>query len=322
MNGVRKIRVADVVLQENVYPRLVTDESGSYSKGQAVEFEQLVLDGVLPPIVLAPDNTLLDGRHRWAAYGTVLGEEGEIPYVVRNDAITDMDKLSISCELNAHGVRSLSSAEKKSAFLRVYREDPVSLLDRGVAGIARCFGVAERTLRRWRREVDGEDRAMAAVERLERNERIAERVSAGESQSAVAEDEGVARSRVSQIAKAERLNSNVSSGQVSVADKAEQLNSNMGNGQMAGSYNPVRSDSKATNGQMAGCCVTGQYDSIDWLLADIRKMLTAHSEIALLVSPRAWREVDANQVYLHPDEAKFSVRRNTNSEDDVSVVRV
>ena len=117
------------------------------------DFASLLADGVVfPALVLAPDNTLLDGRHRMLAHETHAKERGvaldtvEVEYTVEESATTTAKKLACACELNRSGVRAMYQREKREVVKTVYKDAAG-----GIQDTSRPRGMEEESIKPVRR---------------------------------------------------------------------------------------------------------------------------------------------------------------------------
>ena len=181
VNTVAKVKTADVVFRDDLYPRIETS---------VVTVQKYAEDlSVLPPIVVNQHNELIDGWHRWTAHKK--NEELEISVVVVETA-SDADLLQKAIELNAtHGLQ-LSQADKKAMAQTIYNGTPDKDRETKKKELATILSVSERTVRDWLSRIDKDAKAA-------RKERIFSMWLAGYTQQEIADDVGMSKPEVNGV---------------------------------------------------------------------------------------------------------------------------
>ena len=161
------MKISDIIVDESIYPRSAVDPETIERYREALE------SGVkLPPLVLMPDNRLIDGRHRLEAH-RLLGAE-----TVEAEVEEPADPDARAVELNLRHGRPLSKAELREAARRWYGKKTVT-------EIAGLLGVTRQTVQNWvadlaaeREETRAEVREQALRMRAEgmTQEEVAERL--------------------------------------------------------------------------------------------------------------------------------------------------
>ena len=138
-----KIKVADVVFREDLYPRIETS---------AVTVQKYAEDlSVLPPIKVNQRNELIDGWHRWTAHKKNGIEMIEAEVI---ETKSDAELLEKAIETNAtHGLQ-LSQADKRDMARKIYHSTPEKERDEKKKHLAAILSVSERTVRDWLSRVD------------------------------------------------------------------------------------------------------------------------------------------------------------------------
>lgn len=179
--GADRIKVADVVFRDDLYPRIETSATTVQKYAEDLS--------VLPPIIVNQHNELIDGWHRWTAHKK--NEVEDISVIVIETA-SDADLLEKAIETNAsHGLQ-LSQADKKDMARRIYNSTPEAQRDDKKKSLAKILSVSERTVRDWLSRIDKDSKEA-------RKRKIFELWLAGNENTAIAKDVGCDEKHVREV---------------------------------------------------------------------------------------------------------------------------
>lgn len=181
MSEAKEIKVAEVVLREDLYPRIKTSP----------ETVQKYADdlSVLPPIEVNQHNELIDGWHRWTAHKKA---GAETIRVIITETPSDARLLELAIERNAtHGLQ-LSQADKKNMAMQIYNVTPERDRQAKKKQLAKILSVSDRAIADWLGRIDKETKA-------HRDRRIFEKWLAGWTQQEIADSEDIGRKTVDDI---------------------------------------------------------------------------------------------------------------------------
>lgn len=179
MSEAKEIKVAEVVLREDLYPRIKTSPETVQKYAEDLS--------VLPPIEVNQHNELIDGWHRWTAHKKA-GAENISAQVIQT--ISDAHLLELAIEKNAmHGLQ-LSQEDKQAMAKRIYNITPAKERDTKKAHLAKILSVSDRTVAGWLSRIDKDAKE-------ERNKRIFYKWMAGWTQQEIAESEEIDQKVVS-----------------------------------------------------------------------------------------------------------------------------
>ena len=147
IEAMRRIKVADVVYREDLYPRVAVDPA-------LVERYADDID-VLPPIELNQDNILIDGVHRLRAHQRQGLET--IGYTVTETA-SEAELLQLACRRNASHGHQLSQTDKRRMAQHMYAAAGARGKELRLE-LADILSVPERTMRSWTQQIDRDDSA-------------------------------------------------------------------------------------------------------------------------------------------------------------------
>ncbi|WP_152945772.1 helix-turn-helix domain-containing protein [Desulfofundulus thermobenzoicus] len=170
-----QVDINQIIVDEAIYPRSAVDPETVERYREALES-----GAKLPPLVLMPDNRLIDGRHRLEAY-RLLGAEA-VEAEIEEPADPDVRAV----EKNLRHGRPLSKAELKEAARRWYGKRPVT-------EIAGLLGVTRQTVQNWVADLAAEREEARAEAREQALRMRAE----GLTQEEVAEKLGISQQTIS-----------------------------------------------------------------------------------------------------------------------------
>ena len=147
IEAMRRIKVADVVYREDLYPRVAVDPA-------LVERYADNID-VLPAVELNQDNILIDGVHRLRAHQRQGLET--IGYTVTETA-SEADLLQLACRRNASHGHQLSQTDKRRMAQHMYAAAGARGKELRLE-LADILTVPERTMRSWTQQIDRDDSA-------------------------------------------------------------------------------------------------------------------------------------------------------------------
>ena len=148
----RRIKVADVIYREDLYPRGEVDPA-------LVDRYADVID-VLPPIELNQDNILIDGVHRLRAHQ----DKGlETITCTVTETASETELLQLACRRNASHGHQLSQTDKRRMAQNMYAAAGARGKELRLE-LADILSVPERTMRSWTQRIDRDD----AVERRQK----------------------------------------------------------------------------------------------------------------------------------------------------------
>ena len=147
IEAMRRIKVADVVYREDLYPRVAVDPA-------LVERYADNID-VLPAVELNQDNILIDGVHRLRAHQRQGLET--IGYTVTETA-SEAELLQLACRRNASHGHQLSQTDKRRMAQHMYAAAGARGKELRLE-LADILSVPERTMRSWTQQIDRDDSA-------------------------------------------------------------------------------------------------------------------------------------------------------------------
>lgn len=181
MSEAVRIKVADVIYRQDLYPRLETSATTVQKYAEDLS--------VLPPIEVNQHKELIDGWHRWTAHKKNKVED--IRACITQTS-SDMHLLELAIERNAaHGL-AMTLEDKKAVAVKIYLSTPISERRGKREQLARILGVSEAKLSQMLSRTDKE-------ERDRRNTRILDLWMRCYSQQEIAEAEGVSRDSITDI---------------------------------------------------------------------------------------------------------------------------
>lgn len=147
-NGMTRLKVADVVFREDLYPRIETNQ---------VTVQKYAEDlSVLPAIEVNQHNELIDGWHRWTAHKK--NEADDIACMVTQTS-SDAELLELAIERNAkHGLQ-LSQDDKEDRARKIYSATPKKDRKAKKKRLAEILSVSEATITRWLSRIDKDEEA-------------------------------------------------------------------------------------------------------------------------------------------------------------------
>lgn len=179
--GTDRIKVADVVFRDDLYPRIETSATTVQKYAEDLS--------VLPPIIVNQHNELIDGWHRWTAHKK---NEVETIAVIVIETASDADLLEKAIETNAtHGLQ-LSQSDKKDMAHRVYNGTPEKEREAKKKHLAKILSVGYSTLQSWLARIDKDTKA-------KRLKRIRDCWMACWTLEEIAEAEGVDKTQISRL---------------------------------------------------------------------------------------------------------------------------
>ena len=141
---IKKIKLSDIVFDENIYPRKEHDPLIVQKYADCME----MIEARKHYLSIASDNTLLDGRHRHLGYRkNGNGEDREISvfvYPVESEA----DKFALAVELNSSHGHQLSAEDKRRSVIGLY-----SKYQFPIEKIAKLVSVRKATALGWTKEI-------------------------------------------------------------------------------------------------------------------------------------------------------------------------
>ena len=143
----RRIKVADVIYREDLYPRVEVDPA-------LVERYADDID-VLPPIELNQGNILIDGVHRLRAHQDKGLET--IAYTV-TETDSEAELLKLACRRNSSYGHQLSQTDKRRMAQNMYTAADARGKELRLE-LADILSVPERTMRSWTQQIDRDDAA-------------------------------------------------------------------------------------------------------------------------------------------------------------------
>ena len=143
----RRIKVADVIYREDLYPRGEVDPALVDRYADDID--------VLPPIELNQDNILIDGVHRLRAHQDKGLET--IAYTVTETA-SETELLQLACRRNSSHGHQLSQTDKRRMAQNMYAAAGARGKELRLE-IADILSVPERTMRSWTQRIDRDDAA-------------------------------------------------------------------------------------------------------------------------------------------------------------------
>ena len=147
IEAMRRIKVADVVYREDLYPRVAVDPA---------LVERYVHDiDLLPPVELNQANILIDGVHRLRAHQRQGLET--IGYTVTETA-SEAELLQLACRRNASHGHQLSQTDKRRMAQQMYAAAGARGKELRLE-LADILSVPERTMRSWTQQIDRDDAA-------------------------------------------------------------------------------------------------------------------------------------------------------------------
>ena len=172
---VKLLKIIDIKIDDEIYPRV------NYDPETAKRYvEAMTADAEFPPLIVMPDGTLLDGRHRYEAHKLV--GTAEIKVIIENPE----DPAVRAAELNLSHGKPLTRDEMRELARKWYGTRPVT-------NIADILGVTRQTVQNWVADL--------AAEREEAREEIREKAlemrAEGKTQEEVAGELGVPRQTIS-----------------------------------------------------------------------------------------------------------------------------
>ena len=136
----KKIRLSEVVFNEDIYPRKEHDPS-------LVQCYADCMDSIQARgnyMSVAKDNTLLDGRHRHMAYRENKLDDDVLITVLEYPVESNKDKFELAVELNSSHGKQLSQEDKKKSVITLFTEHGVP-----PSKAAKIVSVRKKTALKW-----------------------------------------------------------------------------------------------------------------------------------------------------------------------------
>ena len=144
------MKVADVVVRDDLYPRLKTDPALIQQYADNLE--------LLPPIEVNQHRVLIDGMHRLTAHRTAGIDD--VPVTVTATA-SDAELLLLACRRNAAHGYQLSRDDKQRMARQIYHAAADADRPERKKQLAAVLSVTPRTMQSWLSRIDKD----AAAER-------------------------------------------------------------------------------------------------------------------------------------------------------------
>ena len=142
-NGHNKLKLEEVIIRDDLYPRLDTSPHIIEVYRENIE--------VLPPIEVNQRNELIDGRHRLTAYKAA--DHEYIPVTITETG-SDAELLLLACQRNASHGQQLASTDKqrmtRSIYERASDKDRPALKEE----LPKIMSVTPRTISSWVSRID------------------------------------------------------------------------------------------------------------------------------------------------------------------------